>query len=74
MTDKEFGVFVEAANNELEDKRNALGENYGMGTFSRWYFDQETKKLQFFDEHGRLALEANALDIGSYSPKPNTWI
>jgi hypothetical protein len=74
MTDEEFDAFVEAANAELEAKQDQLGEEYGMGSFSRWHFDQATAKLTFFDEKDQLALEADVIDIGSYATKSNTWM
>jgi hypothetical protein len=73
MTDDEFGVFLTAANLELRHKQDALKQQYRMGSYSRWWFEQATAKLQFFDESGRLALEADVIEIGSYASKSNTW-
>ncbi len=74
MTDAELDAFFDVAYNELQAKQAALGEEYGMGTYSRWHYDQTTAKLQFFDKDDRLALEADFIDIGSYSPVSNTWM
>ncbi len=73
MTGEEFDNFVNAANEELEEKQDQLGEKHGLGSFARWHFNQETSLLQFFDKKDRLAVEADVIDIGSYSPKSNTW-
>lgn len=74
MTDEEFDAFAQAASAELEAKQDALIKEYGIGSYPRWLFDQETEKLQFFDEKDRPVLEADVLQIGSYSPKSNSWM
>ena len=73
MTDSEFEAFLANANEELRQKQDLLGERYGLGKYSRWWFEQATAKLQFFDEANNLAIEADIVDIGSYSQKSNTW-
>ena len=73
MTDSEFEAFLANANEELCHKQDLLGERYGLGKYSRWWFEQATEKLQFFDEADNLAIEADVIDIGSYSEKSNTW-
>ncbi|MGH9905341.1 MAG: hypothetical protein ACRD8U_07130 [Pyrinomonadaceae bacterium] len=50
MTDDEFEAFVDTAYEELREKQDLLMEGYRLGTFSRWWFEQPTEKLQFFDE------------------------
>ncbi len=73
MTDSEFEAFVASANEELRQKQDMLQADYGLGNYSRWWFEQATAKLQFFDEADNLAVEADIVDIGSYSEKSNTW-
>jgi hypothetical protein len=73
MTDSEFEAFLANANEELRHKQDLLGERYGLGKYSSWWFEQATEKLQFFDEADNLVLEADVVKVGSYSPKSNTW-
>ena len=73
MTDEEFGAFLSSATEELSKKQDLLTEQYGLGTWSRWWFDQTTEKLQFFDKADNLKVEADVLEMGSYSPKSHTW-
>ena len=73
MSDDEFEAFLRSATKELSKKQDSLKEQYALGTWSRWWFDQRTEKLQFFDEVDNLVIEADVLVIGSYSPKSNTW-
>ena len=73
MTDSEFEAFLANANEELRHKQALLGERYRLGKYSRWWFEQATEKLQFFDEAQNLAIEADVVEIGSYSQKSNTW-
>lgn len=74
MTDEQFDAFVNAAREELQKKQDNLIQEQRMGSFARWQYDQETEKLQFFDEKDRLGLEADFIDIGTYSPVSVTWM
>jgi len=73
MTDTEFDHFVETARSELEVKQDQLIAEFGLGDADSWFFDQATEKLQFFDDQQRLLVEADIIDVGSYSPKSNSW-
>jgi hypothetical protein len=73
MTNDEFEGFLASANEELRQKQDLLMQRDGLGSYPRWWFDQATAKLQFFDEADNLALEADIIDIGSYSAKTKTW-
>jgi hypothetical protein len=73
MTNSEFEDYLDNANDDLRRKQDALQTEYGMGSFSRWWFEQATAKLQFFDDKDHLSLEADIIDIGSYSSKSSTW-
>ncbi len=74
MTDKELDAFIGAAADELDRKQEALATDYGMGTYKRWFFDQETEKLQFFGADDALRLEADVVEIGSYNSNSDTWM
>ena len=73
MTDSEFEAFLANANEELRHKQALLLEQYSLGEYSRWFFEQATETLQFFDEADKLMIEADVVQIGSYSEKSNTW-
>ena len=73
MTDEEFDAFLATANAELRDKQARLMQIYGLGEMKRWWFEQVTQQLQFFDGKDKLTLLAGVIDIGSYSPKSKTW-
>jgi hypothetical protein len=74
MTDSEFQEFLDSANDELQRKQEALKHQFGLGSTSRWHFEQATGNLQFFDENDQLAVEADVIDIGSYARKSSTWM
>jgi hypothetical protein len=74
MNDDEFGCFLDEATEELRQKQDSLTTQHGFGSYSRWWFEQETQVLQFFDERDALRLEADIIDIGSFSPQSNTWL
>lgn len=73
MDDEDFQNFIDAAQDELERKQETLTSTYGLGSFSRWLFDQSTQKLQFFDEADNLAVDADVIDIGSFAFESNSW-
>lgn len=73
MNDIEFQDFLDSANAELRLKQEGLKNEFGLGSASRWHFDQATGNLQFFDENDQLALEADVISVGSYSPTSNSW-
>ena len=73
MTDEEFEAFVASANEELRHKQDLLGQQYGLGTHGRWRFEQATAQVQFYDEADNLTIEADIVEIGTYSQRSNTW-
>ena len=74
MIDEEFYAFIDAAYAELEQKQAALGAQYGLGNSAgRWWFDQASSTLQFFDAADQLEMSADVIDIGSYSATANSW-
>lgn len=73
MTDEEFDAFLAKANDELESKQAQLNSIYGLGEMKRWWFDQQSATLQFFDVNDRLAVKADIVGIGSFSPKSSSW-
>ncbi len=73
MDDHQFSAFLARAVQELEKKQELLQTEFRLGSFARWWFDQKTATLQFFDENDRLGLEAEFVDIGSFSVQAGTW-
>ena len=74
MTEDEFDIYLEEAMQDLQRKQDDLKAQYGLGNHSRWWFEQATSILQFYDLDDQLRLEADIIHIGSYSPKSNTWL
>lgn len=73
MTEDEFYDFIDNCIEELEQKQDVLKNEYGIGSMNRWWFEQTTGNLQFFDNEDNLKIETDVIDIGSYSPISNTW-
>ena len=74
MNEEEFEAYLAEASEELRFKQDALTSEFGLGQYSRWWFEQKTAILQFYDDNDVLGLEADIVDIGSYSPKSKTWL
>jgi hypothetical protein len=70
MTEAEFGSFLQLAVAELQKKQDQLATGFGLGSFSRWWFDQKSETLQFFNQSGSVVVEASIIDIGSYDLAP----
>ena len=73
MNDDEFDRFLSNASEELKAKQEILTKTYGFGTHKRWMFENDKAKLQFFNQDDQLVIEADIIDIGSYSPSAGTW-
>jgi hypothetical protein len=64
MSDEEFGAYLAKADNELAEAKE-LAANFGLGASSRWWADQETSRIQYFDAADKLVLQA---DWGPITP------
>lgn len=73
MSDEEFDQFLVTARARLKEKQDRLTEFYGFGLQGRWGFEQATQKLSLFDSEGRLFVQADVIDIGSFGPPNNSW-
>lgn len=73
MTDHEFEAFLAQVMDELSLKQTALSRTYGLGEMARWWFEQATGVIQFFDSSDKLAVVAEVVSIGSFSGKFSTW-
>ncbi|WP_448650365.1 DUF6882 domain-containing protein [Pseudomonas fluorescens] len=74
MLQQTFESLLETAMAALRNKQEQLHRDYGLGNMARWWLDQETATVQFFDEDDRLAVEAQVLNIGSFSPRHCSWL
>lgn len=73
MIDDEFEKFLSSALDELWEKQEKLETEHGFGSFSRWFFDQSTEQLEFFDEEDNKVVVADVINIGSYAKNSSTW-
>lgn len=73
MSEDTFDVLLETAMAGLMSKQEALQQQYGLGGMARWWLDQDTASLSFFDEQDRKVAEALIINIGSFAPKHSSW-
>jgi hypothetical protein len=73
MDDREFQNFLDTSQRELRLKQDALEKWWRVGLHSRWFLDQSTHSLQFFDHSDRLSVQADVIEIGSFATGPSTW-
>ncbi|POZ53777.1 DUF6882 domain-containing protein [Methylovulum psychrotolerans] len=73
MTNEEFGDLLTQALAELTVKQDHLQDVYDLGQWASWWCDQEAELLQFFDGNDRVAVEADIINLGSYSAPNHSW-
>lgn len=74
MSEHTFESLRETAMAALMIKQEQLHRDYGLGAMARWWLDQETATVQFFDEGNRLAVEAQIINIGSFASRNSSWM
>ena len=74
MTESEFDAFLAKAVAQLKSKQAHMTEEFGFGAGGRWWFEQETQRLQLFDSNDQLTVEADVIDVGSFAPLASTWM
>ena len=65
--------FIEECIDNLETVNDSISENYGIGNYERWDFDQETAEI-IFSENGDKKIVAKVSFIGSYSANSESWM
>jgi hypothetical protein len=74
MTDEDFDRYLAEAVEAFNAKQARL-RPLGIGANrGRWLFDQATQTLRFFDEADALMVEADVVEVGSFSPRSNSWM
>lgn len=73
-SEDKFETLLETAMAALKIKQENLSRDYSLGDMGRWWLDQETATIQFFDEHDQLTVEAQVISIGSFAPKHSSWM
>jgi hypothetical protein len=58
---------------ELMAKQDAMHQQFGVGSMTRWWLDQDKASLSFFDDQGRKVVEARIINIGSFAPERSSW-
>lgn len=72
MDDEKFAGFVDRCYEEFERKQEELN-NQGLGLFPRYWYDQATRKLQFFDGD-ELKAEFSFVVVGTWAHQKNDWL
>lgn len=73
MTDEQFDSFLDYCYDNLEEKQAKLFEEYGIGNFGEYWFNQEESILQF-KSNDQVELEFNIIFIGSWARSSNSWV
>lgn len=74
MTEDEFELYLQAAVDELAAKQKRLQLEFGLGVHPRWDYDGRTGLLSFTGADGVPAIDAQTIQIGSFSPDTKTFL
>jgi hypothetical protein len=69
----EFVDFLTDAHNYLLEQQDICKKEYGLSSYERWFYDQETGLIEFFDGD-TLKLRITYQEVGSVSKISNTWL
>ena len=70
---KEFIGFLSAAHEYLTLQQDICQQEYNLGEYERWFYDQETELLEFFNGD-TLKLRITYQEVGSISKISDTWL
>lgn len=73
MTEEEFGQFEHESAEYLKAQQDILGDQYALGGYERWDYDQGTGQFIFSDK-GVPKLIADFQVVGTLSTVTNTWL
>lgn len=65
--------FVDTCYSELEVKQNKIQEDFDIGSFDEYRYDQEQEILQFKNAN-EVIIEFNVIFIGTWSKKKKDWL
>jgi hypothetical protein len=73
MSDEQFLRFLHPIVHEAIRKNEQVQKEFKVGTYQRWYYDQPSQKLTFYND-GKLIVETDFQAVGSFSSKSETWM
>lgn len=73
MTDEQFDDYLDYCYEKLEKKQEKLFQDFQIGNYEKYWYNQERSVLQFID-NGVIQLEFKVIFIGSWSKKSDTWM
>lgn len=68
---EEFLYYLTTAHEYLTEQQDLCQEKYGLGTYERWFYNQETGLIEFFNGD-TLKLRISYQEVGSISKVSNT--
>ena len=71
--DQAFRMLVDDATAYLQTRQDQLLAQYGIGSYPRYDWDQETGQL-IFSDNGQARVIADIQFVGSVSPQSHTWL
>ncbi|MCT4594216.1 MAG: hypothetical protein N4A57_08115 [Anaeromicrobium sp.] len=73
MTKEQFEKFLAKVYEELENKQESLFSDYNIGTYESYWFNQNSKTLQFKNNE-KVELEFKIVCIGTWAHEKGTWM
>jgi len=72
MTDQEFETYLATALAELAAKQSYLEQEFGLGSYERFFVDYEKLELQFLTDD-RVVVSFAITPVGSHVPDKQSW-
>lgn len=73
IVNDEFIDYLTIAHEYLTEQQEICQEEYGLGSYERWWYDQETGFLDFLNGD-TLKVRIKYQEVGSVSKTSNTWL
>lgn len=74
MNEAQFDSFIAQCVSELAHKQTKAIEKYNIGSYDSYWFDQDTRRLQFKDKDGKVMQDFPVIVIGSYAHNKGNWM
>ena len=73
MASEDFREYLTIAHDYLTNQQDICRNKYGLSTYQRWFYDQKTGLLEFFNGD-TLKLRISYQEVGTISKVSNTWL
>ncbi len=74
FADDDFAALARAAFERAAVRQERAKARWGIGEKKRWFYDDETRTMRFYDDPNGEAVVADVVITGSFSTRSSTWL